>query len=174
MQVAGSTGSVAAGRIADLGRRVGDGPFTVARDVDLGDGATASLVASRTTFSWKGLALLSQHVVIQHLGRPTPRDVEVLLRRSFRVARKRNRVPLLRGMQFGFMVVAVIVADEVTQDVLDLVAQAPRKRWAVFELPVVCEAASGNIHFYRGSPLWGGFFFSDLRALIARYVSASR
>jgi hypothetical protein len=169
-----ASGSAAAGRIAEIGRRIDDGPFTVTRDVDLGDGATASLVASRTTFSWKGLAVLSQHLVIQHVARPTPADVQSLLRRSFAVARKRNSVPLLRGMQFGFMVVAILVADQVDQEVLDLVSVAPPRRWGLFQLPVICEAATGNAHFYRGTPLWGGFFFSDLRAVIARYVSASR
>jgi hypothetical protein len=173
MQVAGSMEGAAAGRIAEIGRRLGDGPFTVARDVDLGAGAVAALVASRTTFNWKGLALFSQHLVVQRLTRPAPQDVEALLHRSFTVARKRNKVPLLRGMQFGFMVIPVIVADEVTQDVLDLVAQPPRKRWALTQLPVICEAASGNVHFYRGTPLWGGLYFSDLRALIARYVTAA-
>jgi hypothetical protein len=169
-----ASGSAAAGRIADIGRRIDDGPFTVSRDVDLGGGTTASLVASRTTFSWKGLAVLSQHLVIQHVARPTPADVQSLLRRSFAVARKRNSVPLLRGMQFGFMVVAILVADQVDQEVLDLVSVAPPRRWGLFQLPVICEAATGNAHFYRGTPLWGGFFFSDLRAVIARYVSASR
>jgi hypothetical protein len=171
MQVAGTTGSAAAGRIVEIERRLADGPFTVSRDVDLGGGATASLVASRTTFSWKGLAVLSQHLVVQQLARPTPHDIDQLLRRGFSVARRRNKVPLVRGMQFGFMLVAVVVADQVTQDVLDLVAQAPRKRWGVFQLPVITEAATGNAHFFRGTPLWGGLFFSDLRALIARYVT---
>jgi hypothetical protein len=170
MQVAETTGSAAA-RIFEIERRVAGGPFTLSRDVDLGGGTTAALFASRTTFSWKGLAVLSQHLVVQPAARPTPHDIDQLLRRSFSVARTRNKVPLLRGMQFGFMLVAVIVADQVTQDVLDLVAQAPRKRWGLFQLPVITEAATGNAHYFRGTPLWGGFFFSDLRALIARYVA---
>jgi hypothetical protein len=159
------------GRIAAIRRRFGDGAYAVDDQGDLGRGATAALVASRTTFSWKGLVLLSQHVVVRAIARPTPADIEALCEGSFHVARKRNKVPLPRGLQFGYMIVPVVVADEVSQAVLDLVSRAPPKRLGIFTLPVICEAATGNVHFFRGTPLWGAFFFSDLRAVVGRYLS---
>src|SRR5437016_2876516 len=83
----------------------------VTHDVQLPDGPIAALFASRTYFSWKGLVILSQHVAVCDYSdrKATVSDAQALFEASFRRAKKVNWVPLLRGMQFGYMVVPCLV-----------------------------------------------------------------
>lgn len=87
------------------------GPFNVSRDVILSDGNTAEAAASRTYFSWKGLVILSQHILVRHVDHATQQDAKALFDAGFRYGKKVNRVPLLRGMQFGYMIIPVIVGE---------------------------------------------------------------
>jgi hypothetical protein len=69
------------------------------------------LFGSRTYFSWKGLVIISQRVSVRNSAgtTATPADAQALFDGSFRQAKKVNRVPLLRGMRFGFMVTPCLV-----------------------------------------------------------------
>lgn len=158
-------------RLDFIRKRIDDGKFSISENVPLSDGSVADFVASRTYFSWKGLVILSQHVVVTSIAHPRVADVDALFEPAFKIGKDRNRVPLLRGLQFGFMIVPVIIAEEVSDEVKRHVEQPPKKRWSLFEFPVVCRNSSTDTFYFRSTPMWGGFFFSDLRELVAKYIN---
>jgi hypothetical protein len=139
----------------------------VSRQVQLPDGPMMDLFGSRTYLSWKGLVIVSQHVAVRECRgtAATPADVKLLFNASFRQAKKVNRVPLLRGMQFGFMVIPCLVVATADRALIEYAESRPPKRWSLFEFPVVVDRSTGQTHYYNQTALWGAFLFSDMRKL---------
>lgn len=150
-----------------------NGPFKVSRNIDLSDGKKADVAASRTYFSWKGLVLMSQHIIIRHVNNATINDVKALFEAGFRFGKKVNRVPLLRGMQFGYMIVPVIVGESPDNDLVEAVSQAPPKHWSLFEYPVVVNQSTNQTVCFNGTAAWGAIFFSDMREVVDTYIDGS-
>lgn len=144
--------------------------YKVSVDVELQNDTNANIVASRTYFSWKGLVILSQHIVIQVVDAPTILDFKNLFNAGFNIGKKLNRVPLLRGLQFGYMIIPIIIANDVSDEVKQFVSQVPSKHWSIFEFPVVFDASSNETIFFKETTFWGAFFFSDLRCVVSKYI----
>jgi hypothetical protein len=147
----------------------------VSRQVQLPDGPVVNLFGSRTYFSWKGLVILSQHVAVCDYGgaAATPADAKALFDAGFRQAKKVNRVPLLRGMQFGYMVVACLVVRTADRALIEYAESRPPKHWSLFEFPVVVDRSTGRTHYYNHTAMWGAVFFSDMRKLAKRCFGAA-
>ncbi len=77
-----------------------------------------------------------------------------------------NRVPLLPGMQFGYMILPCLAVDKADADLIAFVSSAPRQHFSIFEFPVVLDLSTNEMHCFRGTAPWGAFFFSDLRTLV--------
>ncbi|MDY3555564.1 hypothetical protein R5W24_004707 [Gemmata sp. JC717] len=156
--------------VADTNLR--DFGMRVSRRVELPDGPVADLFGSRTYFSWKGFVILSQHVAVCDYGdrTATPADAQALFAAAFRRAKKVNRVPLLRGMQFGYMVIPCLIVQSADDALVEYAESRPRKHWSLFEFPVVVDRSSGRTHCYTETAMWGAFFFSDMRALVRRCI----
>jgi hypothetical protein len=146
-------------------RNLSSSRFRVSRAVALPNGTTADLAASRTTFSWKGLVIISQHLLLRHTPTVTVADFHALFDEGFLHAKRVNRVPLLRGMQFGYMVIPCIAVDAATPDLIAFASSRPRKHWCIFEFPVLHDLSTGQTHYYHETAMWGALFFSDLRSL---------
>jgi hypothetical protein len=151
--------------LSTLERNLSSSRFRVSRDVSLPDGATADLTASRTRFSWKGLVIISQHLLLRHLPTATVADFHALFDSGFLYAKRVNRVPLVRGLQFGYMVVPCIAIDTATPDLIAFASSRPRKHWCIFEFPVLHDLSTGQTHYFQETAMWGAFFFSDMRSL---------
>jgi hypothetical protein len=65
--------------IESIARSLIQGGYKVSRDAALPSGPVASVTASRTYFSWEGLVILSQHVVVRQLDHATMQDVQEVL-----------------------------------------------------------------------------------------------
>jgi hypothetical protein len=98
--------------IDSIARRLSEGGYKVSREVALPDGPVVKVAASRTYFSWKGLVVLSQHIVVLQLDNARTQDVQELFEAGFRFGKHANWVPLLRGMQFGYMIIPIIVGAD--------------------------------------------------------------
>lgn len=146
--------------------RLSSAGFRVGRNVGLSDGSTADLGASRTTFSWKGLVLMSQHVLLRRAPSCSVPELQAFFEAGFRYGKGANRVPLCRGLQFGYMIIPCVAVETATPELIAYASKSPRKRWALFEFPVVHDLSSGQTHFYRDTALWGAFYFSDMRAIV--------
>ena len=144
--------------------------FKVSRNLTLSDGKIAAIAASRTQFSFKGLVILSQHILVQQVDNATISDAEALFDAGFRFAKKANRVPLFRGLQFGFMVIPVLVGSSPDASLVEAVSQCPKKRWALFEYPVVVDLSLNEATYFTGKALWGALFFSDMRSMAEKYI----
>ncbi len=155
-------------------QRMSGSKFRVSRNVVLGDGRTVGLAATANRFSWKGLVLISQNLIVVHEEAPTAQDVRALLDAGFDYAKRVNKVPLLRGMQFGYMVIPCIVSSGLSPEVIGAVTAQPRKRWSLSEFPVAHDFTSGATHYYTGRSAWGVAFFSELRSLVATYLESDK
>jgi hypothetical protein len=151
--------------LASVSTHMRDFGLRVSRQVQLPDGPMVDLFGSRTYFSWKGLVVLSQHVAV--------RDAKALFDAGFRQAKKVNRVPLLRGMQFGFMVIPCLVVETADKALIEYAESRPPKHWSLFEFPVVVDRSTGRTHYYNHTALWGAAFFSDMRKLAEHCFGAA-
>jgi len=159
--------------IDGIARRLSEGGYKVSREVTLPEGPVARIAASRTYFSWKGLVILSQHIVVRQLDNANAQDVQELFEAGFRFGKQANWVPLLRGMQFGYMVIPIIVGTDPDSALVQYVSASPRKHWSLFEYPVVVDSRNCRTFHFQGTALWGAFFFSDMRRVVERYVTSS-
>lgn len=73
-----------------------------------------------------------------------------------------NGILLLRGLQFGYMIVPCIASAAVGDEAIARIAGQPEKHWSLHEFPVAVDLDSGAAHFFKGRSVWGAFFFSDL------------
>ena len=140
--------------------------FRISRDISLANGMTCDLAASRMSFSWKGLVILSQHLLLRHAPTATPADFYAFFDDGFRYAKRANRLPLFRGLQFGYMVVPFIAVDAATPELITFVSSRPRRHWALFEFPVLHDLSTGRTHYFDETAVWGAAFFSEMRDMI--------
>jgi hypothetical protein len=154
--------------IADIEQRLRAAKFDVVRNAQLPGGSTVALAASRTYFSWKGFVILSQHIVVAEIENANVGSVETLFDASFGYAKRVNKVPLPRGFQFGYSVIPTIITTNPSAELIAYVSKSPRKHFALFELPVVIDAASGAVNYFHGRPLWGFLYFSDMRSIVSK------
>jgi len=149
------------------------GKYRISASVQLPDGPIVDLTASRTYASWKGLVILSQHLIVTRMEKAHVDDIRQLFDTGFRFGKQANRVPLLRGMQFGYMIIPIIATSNPDEELLQYAESQPRKHWSLFEFPVVIDLESGETHYYRKTSAWGAFFFSDMRNVVSRYIENS-
>ena len=147
-------------------RNLAESRFSVSRNLSLPGGTPIELAASRTHFSWKGLVILSQHILLRHLPNATNSDFQTLFDDGFLYAKRVNRIPLLRGIQFGYIVIPMIAVDSVTPEIIAFATSCPRKHWSLFEFPVLRDLSTDQTFCFQGTPAWGAFFFSDMRSLV--------
>jgi hypothetical protein len=117
--------------------------------------------------------ILSQHVVVRHIDNATRDDARALFETGFRFGKKANWVPLLRGLQFGYMIVPVLVGESPDAALIQAVSQCPPKHWSLFEYPVVVDLSANRTISFRGTAAWGAFFFSDMREVADTYIRES-
>lgn len=155
------------------------------------DGSTVALTASKLSFVWKGLVLISQHLVVKQCENPTVEEMKQLFEVGFQFARKNNRVPLPRGIQFGYMIVPCIVTERVQTSLAPLppiaeardssqnleslslmqyVANPPKSHFSIIELPVLYDLASSKAHYFRANATWGSWMYPIAQKIAGKYV----
>jgi len=159
--------------IGAMAQRLSEGGYKVSREVALPDGPVATVAASRAYFSWKGLVILSQHIVVRQLDKARTQDFQELFEAGFRFGKQANRVPLLKGMQFGYMITPVIVGSDPDCALVKYVSALPRRHWSRFEYPVFADSRNCQTIRFRGTAVWGAFFFSDIQGVVDKYISVS-
>ena len=161
--------------LTSISTNMRDFGLRVSSQVQLPGGPVVDLFGSRTYFSWKGLVILSQHVAVRDYAgaAATPADAKALFEASFRQAKKVNRWPLLRGMQFGYMVLTCLVVETADRALIEYAESRPPRHWSLFEFPVVVDRSTGRTHYYNHTAIWGAAFFSDMRKLATRCFGAA-
>ena len=161
--------------LTSISTNMRDFGLRVSSQVQLPGGPVVDLFGSRTYFSWKGLVILSQHVAVRDYAgaAATPADAKALFEASFRQAKKVNRWPLLRGMQFGYMVLTCLVVETADRALIEYAESRPPRHWSLFEFPVVVDRSTGRTHYYNQTAIWGAVFFSDMRKVAERCFGAA-
>lgn len=157
--------------LTSIANNLTDTGFKVSRNVLLSDGKTAELAASRTSFSWKGFVILSQHIIVRYIDRATHQDMKTLFESGFRFGKKANRIPLLRGMQFGYLIIPVILTDNADRTLIESAAQRPAKHWALSEFPLVIDLASHHLAYFQGFVAWGALYLPDLKEIVKVFTN---
>lgn len=109
---------------------------------------------------------MSQHIYTSHQSTASILDLQNLFEIGFNYGKRINRVPLLRGMQFGYMIVPCIIVQFAAPDLIAYAENVPRKHWSLIEFPVVHELSTNRTYFHQQTPFWGAFFFSDARSIV--------
>lgn len=144
--------------------------FKTVRDNALPCEANISLSASRTRFLWKGLVFSSQHVFITQMEDPSIADLKNIFEAGFEYVKKRNHFPLVRGLQFGYLIIPCIVSHSVNEDLKEFVSQQHKKHWARFDFPVVHDLDKNQTYYFRESFAWGLLFFSEARNIVSECI----
>ena len=97
-------------------------------------------------------------------------DIKKLFNDGFGAGKRINKIPLVRGLQFGYMIIPIIAANNVGESLQKYVTDMPSKHWALFEFPVVIDLAGNQVHYFKKTPAWGAFFFSDMRNVVETYI----
>jgi len=152
-------------------KNLGASGFRIARGVTLPGGTPVDLAASRTKFSWKGLVILSQHLLLRHAPSATASDFQAFFDDGFLYAKRVNGVPLLRGMQFGYIIIPFIAVDTVTPEIITFATSLPRRHFSLFEFPFLYDLSTGQTYSYQKTAIWGAFYFSNMRAIAQSSVA---
>jgi hypothetical protein len=135
---------------ATLRANLKDFGMEVSCPAELQHSARAELFASRTySKSIPGSApvAVSQHVAVRDCtaSDATPADVEALFEAAFCQAKKVNRVPLPRGMNFVYTVMPCLVVAGPDRSLIEYAERRPRKRGrGLLELRVVVDRSTGR------------------------------
>jgi hypothetical protein len=157
--------------VGGIGQRFHTGGYKVFQNVPLPNGPMAALTASRTYFSWKGLIIFSQHVIVRQMDNARLPDIQDLFEAGFRYGKQVNKVPLPRGFQFGYMIIPVIVGADAEVAMVQYACASPRKHWSLFEFPVFVDTRTGQTYCFSGTAAWGAFFYSDMRRLVHEFIT---
>lgn len=157
-------------KIDEFGSRLLAAGYSVTCDVPCGCEESIALAAAKMSFSWKGLVVLSHHVVIRELAQPTVQDFYDLFEVGFKLGKSSRRIPWLRGMQFGYVIIPVVVAEVVSDEVREYVCKAPVNRWCLFEFPVIYDLRTADACCFQDTNLWGAFFFPELRGVVRHCI----
>jgi len=116
------------------------------------------------------IGMLSTHVVALKKDNAGARDLQDVFDIGFSLAKRINRIPLARGMQFGYAVMPLIVGNAPDVEALWYAANAPRAHWALFEFPVIVDIAMEKVTFFEGFRARGAIVWPILQELVISHI----
>ncbi|MGH8225466.1 MAG: hypothetical protein ACRER1_04860 [Gammaproteobacteria bacterium] len=143
--------------------------FRVRTGTQLG-APTIRFVASKTIFILAGLLLASTHIVIMEKDEAKPHDIDNLFDSGFKLAKRINHVPLLRGMQFGYVVMPLIIGKNPDAESLLYAASAPVPHFGLAEFPVVVDLTRQQVAFYEGATKMGGAIWPSMQKIVMKHI----
>ena len=107
---------------------------------------------------------------------PTPdvASIQAFSATAFQYAKAAKSFPLPCGLFEAVISYAVAIVpslDDATAAAIR--ATAPKKHWAAFEVPVVCDASRGALCYFEKTPVWGAAYYRGFRAQIEKFLGAS-
>lgn len=128
-------------------------------------------VASRTIFVIAGLYFLSTHIVALEKDGAKSHDIDELFGEGYRLARRINKIPLPRGMQFGYTVMPLIIGKDPDSEAL-LYAASPltMPRYSLFNFPVVIDLTRCQVAFFEGFTKFGGGILPSVQDIVTKHL----
>ena len=75
---------------------------------------------------------------------------------------------LPRGLQSGAACFALLVSTNVNEEAKKWVQQIPKKHFAAFEMPVICDLSNNQIYYCQKTPILGGIYYKFFREFICK------
>lgn len=131
-------------------------------------------VFQRREFSLTKFGMLDTFCVATCSGDPlTPAWIEAFSKAAFGFA-LRHKIWIPRGFGGTAFAYPLVVADAVPDDARQFVARYCPKHWASVEFPVVVDCSSGELLFYRSTPMWGAAYYGGIRRQVQELFAPSR
>jgi len=132
--------------------------------------APVRFVASKMKFIIPVLALMSTHIVVLEKDEAKPNDMDNLFDMGFMLAKRINRIPLLRGMQFGYSIIPLIVGKNPDSELLLYAALSPETRFSLFKFPVVMDLTRHQVAYFEGFKKFGGVIWPILQKIVTTHI----
>lgn len=153
-----------------LSARLAKAHYRIRRGEQL-DAQPVQFVASKTIFIFTGLLLVSVNIVVLEQDEAKPYDIDNLSDIGFNLAKRMNRVPLLRGMQFGYVVMPMIVGKNPDSESLLYAASAPsRWRFGLIKFPIVVDLTRCQVAFFEGYAKLGGAIWPSIQKIVTSHI----
>lgn len=128
-------------------------------------------VASKTMFVPIGLSFLSTHIVVLEKDGAKPHDIDNLCDTGFKLAKRINWIPLLRGMQFGYAVMPLVIGKNPDEESLLYAISAPdMPRFCLFRFPVVVDMTECRVAFFEGWQKFGGAVWPKVQKIVMKHI----
>lgn len=129
-----------------------------------------AFVASRTIFIATGLLLMSTHFLVAEKDNVDPKYIDKIFGEGFKVARRINKLPLLRGMQFGYAICPTIISHNPEPNSLLYASTVPEQRWALVEYPIIVDRTRNQVAYFKGNAKLGAQIWPSLTNLIEKHL----
>lgn len=144
--------------------------FRVRTSVQLGT-SQVSFMASKVFFMPVGFALLSTHVVALEKDEAKPGDIDIIFEIGFELAKRFNRIPLLRGMQFGYEIMPLIIGKNPHEETAMYAVSAPTMpKFGVQNFPIVIDVETCRPAFFEGFKMRGASFTLIAQKVVTKAI----
>lgn len=121
-------------------------------------------VFQRQAFSISKMSMLDTFVIARLFDvAPSPADFVGFSADSMTLSRK-FKFGLPTGLFSALVTYPLAIVPDVPEALAAQAAKAAPKHWSAFEFPVVLDARSGELHYYRETPVWGALYYNGFRA----------
>jgi hypothetical protein len=129
-------------------------------------------VAHRSRFQLTKFGMWETFFVFREFHHLDPTSLRAFMREANEFTVRNRAVSLPRGAFAGVATFGVAVARTHDPDATREIREtAPKKHWAAMEMPVVCEATTGRLHYFQRTPVWGAAYYRGLRKQIEELLS---
>lgn len=126
-------------------------------------------IATKTIFVPVGIT--SVNIVAIEKDKAKPHDADNLADIGFTLAKRMNRVPLLRGMSFVYVIVPLIIGKDPDLELLLYASSAPGWwRFGMGKLPVVVDLTSSKTVFFEGWDKVGGAIIPSIQKIVTKHI----
>ena len=136
--------------------------------------AEADLSFHKRAVALTKFALLDTFITVRFMAEAelTVENVQAFSESSFAFALA-NKNWLPRGLFGCAAAFPLVVTPRVTEDVSRFInADYCPKHWASMEFPTIVELESGELHFFRATPMWGAAYYRGLRKQSESYFGS--
>ncbi len=137
--------------------------LTAIRFRPIDGGVADTQVFQRQEFSFTKLSMLDTFVVARTFASaPSPAEFAAFSAASMSLSR-RFKFALPTGLFSALVTYPLAIVPDVSEALAAQAAKPAPKHWSAFEFPALLDARTGELHFYRDTPIWGALYYSGFR-----------
>jgi hypothetical protein len=123
--------------------------------------------SSRSGFEMSKFGMAEYFFTFAEIPNLSPQSLKQFSSASFKFAISNKEVPLPNGFFEAVFCFPVAITENLHPQTAEYVSDTtPEKHWAAFEMPVVMDLTSKQLHYFSKTPIWGAAYFSGFRRMI--------